>query len=275
MMLLDAIPPKERFAAALRINRALFSTYAGLTPDPWQKRLLLSNHKRVLLNCSRQSGKSQTLGTLAAHTGLYNCNALVLMLSRRQRQSSELFRKCLDVYRALGRPVPAESESVLSLQLENGSRIVSLPGGEDGLRGFSSVHTLIIDEASRVPDDLYFSVLPMLAVSNGRLLSASTPFGNRGWWWDSCEEAKSPTTAHLWDYYEVPATDCPRISPEFLAEMRHKMGNWWFSQEYMCQFLDAQSAAFKQAEIDAAYEEQYDTWNIRDYLQTWREGEAS
>ena len=30
----------------------------GLLPDPWQRDLLLSSERQVLLNCSRQSGKS-------------------------------------------------------------------------------------------------------------------------------------------------------------------------------------------------------------------------
>ena len=40
----------------------------------------------------------------------------------------------------------------------------------------SGVTLLVIDEAARVPDALYFSVRPMLAVSRGRLVALSTPF---------------------------------------------------------------------------------------------------
>ena len=49
------------------------------------------------------------------------------MLSPSLRQSAELFRKVLDHYRALGRPVPAQAETSLRLELEGGSRIISLP----------------------------------------------------------------------------------------------------------------------------------------------------
>ncbi len=37
------------------------------------------------------------------------------------------------------------------------------------MRGYAGVDLLVIDEAARVPDELYRSVRPMLAVSNGRL----------------------------------------------------------------------------------------------------------
>ena len=85
------------------------------------------------------------------------------------RQSQELFGKVLTFYRDLGRPIPAQAERKLSLELENDSRIVTLPGTDKTIRGFSGTALLIVDEASRVADELYFAVRPMLAVSGGGL----------------------------------------------------------------------------------------------------------
>ena len=48
-----------------------------------------------------------------------------------------------------------------------------------------SVSLLIIDEAARVPDDLYRAVRPMLAVSDGRLICLSTPYGKRGFFYEA------------------------------------------------------------------------------------------
>ncbi len=53
----------------------------------------------------------------------------------------------LAVYKGLGRPVPAESESAATLTLENGSRVVSLPGTEGTVRSYSAVRLLLVDEA--------------------------------------------------------------------------------------------------------------------------------
>lgn len=139
----------------------------SLEPDPWQARLLRSTAPRVLLNCSRQSGKSTTTGVLAMHTAVYAPGSLVLLIAPSIRQSSELFRKALDVYHGLGHPIPTTAESALRLELMNGSRIVALPGKEGTIRGYSGTRLLLIDEAARVPDELYYSVLPMLAVSGG------------------------------------------------------------------------------------------------------------
>jgi len=142
--------------------------------------------------------------------------------------------------------VPPSAESALRLELDNGSRIVSLPGKEGTVRGYSGVRLLAIDEASRVVDELYYAVRPMLAVSQGRLLALSTPFGNRGWWFEAWRSDEP------WERYEVPATLCPRISPEFLEEERRSMGHWWYEQEYLCRFMDAQDAVFRHDDIQAA-----------------------
>ena len=217
---------------------------------------LASTAPRVLFNCSRQSGKSTISAVLAVHTALTDPGALVLLLSPTLRQSSELFKKCLAVYRAAGRPVPPESETALSLTLDTGSRIVSLPGKEETIRGYSGVRLLIIDEAARVPGDLYLSARPMLAVSGGRLLALSTPFGTRGWWYDAWRSEER------WERYEIPASECPRIPPAFLEEERRTLGEWWYQQEYLCQFMDAKSQAFTRAEVDAAFTEEVEAWAL-------------
>src|SRR5262245_42637935 len=152
--------PTDRFWA----DPTRVLTDAGLTPDPWQADVLRSPADRLLLLCSRQAGKSQVAAALALLTALVEAPALVLLLSPTQRQSGERFRdKLLPVYRALRAPVRAVRETALTLELANGSRVVSLPGSEGGIRGYSGVRLLVIDEAARVLDDLYRAVRPMLA----------------------------------------------------------------------------------------------------------------
>jgi hypothetical protein len=228
----------------------------GLGPDAWQTDFLRIAAPRVLLNCSRQSGKSTVTALLAVHTALYDPGSLVLLLSPSLRQSQELFRKALATYRGLDNAIPIEGESALRLELENGSRIVSLPGKELTVRGFSGVRLLAIDEAARVDDDLYFAIRPMLAVSGGRLVALSTPFGTRGWWYEAWRSAEP------WRRFQVPAEQCPRISAEFLAEEQRTMGDWWFRQEYGCDFLDAETQPFSREDIERAFAEKVEPWNL-------------
>ena len=113
---------------AMALDPARLVEAAGLEPDDWQMRALRSGSLRMLLNASRQSGKSTVSAALAVWTALYEPGSLVLLLSPSLRQSQELFRKCLDFYRAADQAEPPEAESALRLELANGSRIVSLPG---------------------------------------------------------------------------------------------------------------------------------------------------
>jgi hypothetical protein len=195
---------------------------------------------------AHNSGKSSVSAALAVRTALLQPNSPVLLLSPSQRQSGELFRKVLDLYTALGRPVPPVRESALQLELANGSRVLSLPGTEGTVRGFSRVALLIIDEAARVSDPLYYAVRPMLAVSRGRLVALSTPFGQRGWFYD---EWSGPGN---WERVCIKAEEVPRITREFLEEERRALGDRWYAQEFCCSFETTTDAVFDYRDIQAA-----------------------
>src|SRR4028119_2384628 len=128
----------------LALDRVSFASSLGLDPDPWQERLRRSTSPRVLLNCSRQSGKSTMSGVIALHRALYHPGSLILCLAPALRQSQELFGKIAGFYRDLGRPVAPQGERKLSLELENSSRIVTLPGSEKSVRGFSSAGVAVV-----------------------------------------------------------------------------------------------------------------------------------
>lgn len=222
----------------------------GMDCDPWQIDALRAEDDRLALNIHRQGGKSTVAALKALHRATYSPGSLVLIASPSQRQSSELFRKVLVYYRALGRPVSPESENQLSLTLENGSRIISVPGTEANIRGYS-VDLLIVDEAARVPDDLWSAVSPMLAVTRGQVVAMSTPWGRRGWWWGATGSAQ-------WRTITVPAIECPRITPEWLADERASIGDFWYRQEYLCEFLDAAGQMFATDDIAAIFGEYFE-----------------
>lgn len=56
---------------AMALDPVLFARAAGFEPDPWQAQVLRSRAPRILLNCSRQSGKSTVVAMLAMWTALY------------------------------------------------------------------------------------------------------------------------------------------------------------------------------------------------------------
>ena len=219
---------------------------AGMQPDPWQRDALLSDAPRVAFLTTRQAGKSTTVGALAAFEAIFKPGSLTLLLSPSLRQSGELFRKVTDFYRAVpGAPRPT-SDSALRMELQNGSRVVSLPGTEETVRGYSAVDLLVVDEAARVPDSLYHGVRPMLAVSGGRLVALSTPWAKAGWYHSAW------TSSEPWERFRVTAADCPRIPAAFLEEERRALPPSVFAREYEATFTDSEDAYFRDSDIERA-----------------------
>src|SRR5471030_2600471 len=184
----------------------------GLEPDPWQIDVLQSEHPQLLLNCCRQAGKSTVVAILGLLQAMWYPMTRVILVSRSHRQSGELLRLMGFYYKLLGAKVEAKINA-REIELSNASRIVCVPCREDTIRGYAHVDLLIIDEAARVPDDLYRAVRPMLAVSKGRLICLSTPYGKRGFFWNAWANGGDD-----WLRFEVPAAKIPRITPEFLDQ---------------------------------------------------------
>ena len=217
-------------------------------PDPWQERVLGSTSNRILLNCTRQAGKTTVTAILALHTAIYRPGALTLLFSKGQRQSTELLLKIQTLISTMARPPAVQKDSATEVRLKNGSRIVSLPGDGDSIRGYSAPQLIVEDEAGFVTDLLYEAFLPMLATSNGRLVLMSTPNGKRGHFhaiWSSLNPR--------WQRESVTAVQVPRISAEYLEEMSHEYGPWKFQQEFYCKFVEADDQFFPDHVIERAF----------------------
>lgn len=241
-------------AADLRLALDLdhFARSAGLegTLDDWQEKVLDAPEQKILLNNSRQSGKSTVAALLVLRTALYQPGSLSLCVSPSLRQSGELFRKVLDFYHRLPIKVPVKAESALRLELVNGSRIVSLPGSEKTVRGYSKASLIVLDEASRIEDQLIGGLRPMQAVAKGcRFVAMSTPWGRRGFFFERWQ-ADDPG----WLKIEIPAERCPRIPQDFLLEQERELGPLLFRQEYQCQFVDDAETLFSSAIVEAAFD---------------------
>ena len=219
----------------------------GFHADVKQSLVLREACRRGLLNCTRQWGKSTVTAVKALHRALYQSESLALIVTPSERQSREFLRKVKSFARRLGLPGRGDGDNDVSLLLPNGSRLVGVPGKESTVRGFSSVSLLLIDEAARVPDELYDSVTPMLAVGDGDLWLMSTPHGKRGFFWKSWDKGSG------WTRVSVPATECPRISRRFLDDERVRMGSAWFRQEYLCEFTESEDQVFRNDLIERAF----------------------
>jgi terminase large subunit-like protein len=224
------------FADPVALARA-----AGVTLDGWQRDTVTSLATERLMLCPRQTGKSLAAAVLALHTAVTDAGSLTLVVATAQRQAAELFLKVKTLLAALGQRAPAiQRESALALTTTAGRRIVVIPGEGRTVRGFSSVRLLVLDEAARIEDALYQALRPMLAVSRGTVLALSTPAGRRGWFHHEWTEG-----GPRWHRATVTAEQCPRLSPEWLAAERERIGSFWWRQEYLCQWLDADDQVFR------------------------------
>jgi len=208
--------------AACRVDAVAFARLKlGVTPDAWQARLMRGASDAVAL-CGRRVGKSQSAGWTAAHHVVEGEGRTALCISPTQRQSGELFRLAKA---AIVRALPGEAfptDNRLSLELPNGSRLLSLPGDPGTVRGLTA-SLVVLDETQSLPDggqELFAAVRPMLATTGGRMIVLGTPLDRVGLLFDMWEG----DAARDWQKLHVPSTECSRIPASFLESERRLLG---------------------------------------------------
>lgn len=158
-----------------------------ITLDPWQKEFLETKGDKQLC-CGRQIGKSIICSKDAGDYALENPGKTILMIAPTERQAYALFSKTLDyisckdakqIMKGKNRPTKTR------LKLKNKSVIWCLPTGLNGIGiRFLTVDRLYADEASRIPEDVWEAVTPMLVTTGGDMILLSTPFGTQGYFYD-------------------------------------------------------------------------------------------
>jgi hypothetical protein len=235
-----------------------FAIAAGVTPDLWQAEVLRSPARNTILCCARQTGKSTVTAVMASHQAATVPGSLVPLFSPTLYQSEELYEQIRAVLAGLGSEAPRlVEESAREFRMANGSRVVCRPAKEANVRGLSSAALLVVDEAARVLDALYRTIRPMILVSRGRVMLLSTPWGQRGFFWDEWDKAGPE-----WHRVMVTAAECPRIDPAELAYERSRVPEWWARQEDDCAFVDAEDQLYPSDLIDAAFKPGLETWDL-------------
>lgn len=234
-------------ALAEALDPVAFARGRGFAPEVWQARLLRTVAPRVLVRCSRQVGKTTTVSYKALHAAINVPKRDVLIVSPTQRQSDEMLQRVAGVYRGMAEAPKLRRDNASEMGLANGSRVISLPGSEGGIRGFANVRLLVLDEAARIDDDVFASVLPMVG-SDGQILALSTPWGRRGWFYNLHEDDRSG-----WERHKVTVHESAQYTPQRIAEVRQALGSFAFSSDYLCEFGDTDSQLFSSEAVRAAF----------------------
>jgi hypothetical protein len=228
------------------------AAFLGLQLDEWQRKVLASPHRRKLCLVSRQGGKG-VVGTLTAiEKMLRDEQTKTVILTPTEDQSKRLLARIKQSYSRLPVAPKIVTDIGREFVLENGSRVIAMPGSETSIRGIDAVHQLIVDEAAFVPDELYAVVRPFMATTNGAELDLSTAHGKRGWFYQAYTRAITPPVPGHMLAVRVTADQIPRISPEFLANELSELGQFVYDQEYNVVFLDDETQVFSSDLIAAA-----------------------
>lgn len=244
-------------------------------PEPWQVEFLAGGIKFSLMLCYRQAGKTTVVAVKAAHKAIYKPGSLTLIVSRSERQSKILFKKVRRVLTGLVDPRRLPEDNKTSVELENGSAIAALPGTEETIRGHSAPSLIIVDEAARVDNELYLALRPMLQQQPGRMVpeivGLTTPWGKRGWFYDAWKlpedhakgnRLEEPDPWHRYIWTAEDAVRIGRLSQEWLDQERASLPDYFFRQEYLCEFVETEETLIGEEFIEAAVHADKEVWSL-------------
>ena len=202
--------------------------------DNWQQQVLATKGN-IVLRSGRQVGKSTVIGIKAAKYALENPKKTIMIISKTERQAGLLFTKILfnltqinksQILKGKDRPIKSR------ILLKNGSAIHCLPAGETGygIMGFT-IDLLIADEAAFIPEEVWLSVIPALAITRGEIWLLSTPFVKKGYYYE-CFSNPTFTSFHM------SSEDCPRKDQQFLDHKKQTLTKAQYAQMYLGEFRD-------------------------------------
>jgi phage terminase large subunit-like protein len=226
-----------------------FAKSVGIEPEGWQRDVLHSEHKAKILLCGRRTGKSTLAAVMAVTKALTIASFDVIFAAPSLEQAQIPYLMAISMYREAQRPVRAISERRTGLELANGSSLRAMPAMDRTKRGFSA-DLLVVDEAARIEDPAYYGGLyNSISRSDAmEVLIMSTPYLNKGFFaetWHGQED---------WERTFLTSEDCEffQKNPDRLERVKRHVPEWYYRQEYLCEFLEEEFSLFSTEDIDRA-----------------------
>ncbi len=227
-----ATPPRLHAQATSAVET--FRSAFGVEPMPHQI-VYLNELRNLVFLKGRQVGATHSAAALAIHCARSKDGALAAVISPSLRQSTEVATRARIGLWQIGERLRQDSSTLL--RLENGSRILSLPGNSRGIRGYPA-DLLIIDEAAWLADETFVAARAMTAATGGRIVVQSTPGAPLGFF-----HALAMSTPEAWARMVVRSEEASTIDPEFLAREKSEMTPVLYAQEYEASFAAVEDAA--------------------------------
>ena len=227
-----------------------------LTLDPWQKEYIETPpNQDCFLLIGRQAGKTTAMSIKAVKLCIrhFKKGEFVLINSITEKQAYHMLAKALayaeEKYPQFIDKSKDNKPTKHRIIFKNGTGILCYAAGEtgEGLRGFT-IKKLMPDEGSRMSEEYFIAVLPMLSVIDGSIDIASTPAGKKHK--DGTEKYfyKCSLDKNFKKFYGS-AEDCPRHDKEFLANQKKNLSRLAYAQEYLAVFTDELRRIFSDDEI--------------------------
>ena len=222
-------PVSELRDLAYRVDPVLWvREQLKVTPAPWQDTFLRAPRgASIIALTARQVGKTTTAAWAIAHTALFKPGSLSVIACPAQRQSAEAVRRVRDVLISTGTKLI--SDNVYGLELDNGSRVLALPGSDDSIRGLTVDGWIVADEAARLTDNLIAALRPMRARRpEARFAMLSTAWSRIDPFW-SVWSGDDPS----WIRLKATADQVDIFSASYLEQERRNLGEVGFKREYL------------------------------------------
>ncbi|WP_174514214.1 DEAD/DEAH box helicase [Methylocella tundrae] len=254
------MPPDARKIAKGALRLALYQQEPeawarlalGLKLDPWQRKLVETpRRKRAIALVHRQAGKTTAAAIATAHHLKFGpAGSTSLVLAPTQRQSGEAIRRIRGFLLHAGAKLAIDN--AFSLQLENGSRVLGLPGQDDAaIRGLTVDGVMVVDEAARVSDALFQAAMPMVLrhARTARVMLLSTAWAKEGFFYRLWSDGDQRD----WLKIEARIDECTHLTPADVERERRAMPATVFAREYLNIFDSLESRFFAPDAIAAAF----------------------
>ena len=281
----------DTYELAKAISPAIYLYSIGFEAFEWQRIVASSKSNRVILLCSRQAGKSTIVSSIPCHTAKYVDKSLNLVIAPTEDQAKEDILKIKDFIAHDPTYPDLKRDGSDIIQLDNGSRIIVVVATDKACRGYSKPNTVVLDEASRIPDVIYKSgVVPMMNNNKkGRVFMLSTPFGRAGFFYDTwTRQTNTWTKMFVRTPYDVDPSNSLRLidaeperefkercaaqgiiglySPNHAdragqQEILEEIGETQYQQEFCCDFVEINGQVFRDADLKRYFENRGTPWN--------------
>ncbi len=177
-------------------------------------KMIADNRFTVIKTC-RQAGKTTTAAATILWYALFNTDYTIAILANKLSTAREILARVQRAYENLPKWLQQGilSWNKTSLELENGSQIISSSTGSSAIRGYS-INFLYLDEFAFVPrniqDDFFTSVYPtIISGTNTKVVITSTPCGFDLFYkiWTNSVEGRNEYKNFAVNWDDVPGRD--------------------------------------------------------------------